>query len=78
MKTDKIFFAVACLGLGYLGHTSMNINSKNEQIPEEISSTMPKMKPQLAQDTLDISKCIPKDSTAAAKDSLKMIKKVMR
>ncbi|MCM1265175.1 MAG: hypothetical protein NC200_03160 [Candidatus Gastranaerophilales bacterium] len=78
MKTDRILFGIACLSLGYLAHTSLNMDKQKDIIPEEISASMPKMKPELQADTISFAKCAEKDSLKFAEDSLKMIKKAIK
>ncbi len=78
MKTDRIMFGLACLGLGYLAHTSMNIDSQKDCIQEEIKTSMPKMKPELSADTALFTKYAKQDSIKLAQDSLKKMRTAIK
>ncbi len=76
MKTDKIIFGVACLGMAYLCNSEIHRRDNVEQIiPQKVMNDTPKMQPELTKDTVSFSKYAIKDSLSVIKDSLKRIKK---
>lgn len=76
MKTDKIIFGVACLGMAYLCNLAIHRRDNVEQIiPQKVMNDTPKMQPELTKDTVSFSKYATKDSLSVIKDSLKRIKK---
>lgn len=76
MKTDKIIFGVACLGMAYLCNSAIHRRDNVEQIiSQKVMNDTPKMQPELTKDTVSFSKYATKDSLSVIKDSLKRIKK---
>ena len=76
MKTDKIIFGVACLGMAYLCNAAIHRRDNVEQIiPQKVMNDTAKMHPELTKDTVSFSKYATKDSLSVIKDSLKRIKK---
>ena len=74
MKADKILFVMACLGMGYLTYSAANQSScQGEHYNTALlSDTVNKnaVSHELAKDTVSFSK--------AAKDSAKMIQKIVK
>jgi hypothetical protein len=77
MKTDRILFGVACLALGYVGHTSLNKDFQKD-LPEYVCADAPKMKPQIVSDTLELTQRLPKDTISFVQDSIKAGKRMVR
>ncbi|MCD8377954.1 MAG: hypothetical protein LUB59_04105 [Candidatus Gastranaerophilales bacterium] len=69
MKTDKLLFGAACLAMGCLVHTTVKINDKigESNVNRHVFETAPKIKPELAADTISFTECV--------QDTAKLIRK---
>lgn len=71
MKTDKILFCAACVGMGIMMHSNLNRNESDTlkpKSPQTILSDSSKLKP-LTQDSAEFSNAI-------KADTLKLLKKI--
>ncbi len=72
MKTDKILFGAACLGMGLLIHTEINRQNREPFVQRPVvSETASAMRPALEKDTVCFSNAIKRDSLKILKSAVK-------